>query len=339
MIYLYKIICGMPQIYEGVIDINKNYTSISLFAGIGGICLGLKNAGIETIWANDIDKKASETYRANFPEVEFIEGDIEDVDPKDVPYSDLITFGFPCTSFSIAGYRKGFEDEKTGHLFFEALRIINAKKPRAFILENVKNLVSHDKGKTFNIIQTALKEAGYYLRYKVLNTAEYANIPQNRERIFVIGFKNKEDCDKFYFPDPIALTASMDDFLYRDVKQEERYYYEKTQYYEMLKEAMVNRDTFYQLRRVYVRENKSGLCPTLTANMGTGGHNVPLILDDFGIRKLTPRETLNLQGFPEDFIIPEGMANGHIYKQAGNAVTVKISERLGNQIIKAFEES
>lgn len=339
MIYLYKIICGMPQIYEGVIDINKNYTSISLFAGIGGICLGLKNAGIETIWANDIDKKASETYRANFPEVEFIEGDIEDVDPKDVPYSDLITFGFPCTSFSIAGYRKGFEDEKTGHLFFEALRIINAKKPRAFILENVKNLVSHDKGKTFNIIQTALKEAGYYLRYKVLNTAEYANIPQNRERIFVIGFKNKEDCDKFYFPDPIALTASMDDFLYRDVKQEERYYYEKTQYYEMLKKAMVNRDTFYQLRRVYVRENKSGLCPTLTANMGTGGHNVPLILDDFGIRKLTPRETLNLQGFPEDFIIPEGMANGHIYKQAGNAVTVKISERLGNQIIKAFEES
>ena len=315
----------------------KKYTAISLFAGIGGICLGFKNAGVDIVYANDMDKNACITYRNNYDHL-LQEAKIEDVNEKELPDADMVLFGFPCTSFSIAGRREGFEDEKSGHLFFEALRIIKEKKPRVFFLENVKNLVSHDKGNTFKVITESLKEEGYYFRYQVLNSMEYGNVPQNRERIYVVGFRNKEECDKFYFPEPIPLTKTIHDITKPHEKKPEKYYYENSKYYPMLKEAMENKDTVYQLRRIYVRENKKGVCPTLTANMGTGGHNVPLIIDDFGIRKLTPKETLMLQGFPEDFKIPEKMADSHIYKQAGNSVTVTVIERIANNIVKVLKE-
>lgn len=227
---------------------------------------------------------------------------------------------------------KGFDDENSGHLFFEALRVIKAKKPRAFLLENVKNLVSHDKGRTFRIITDALEDAGYYFRYQVLNAMEYGNVPQNRERIYVAGFREKELCDKFYFPQPVPLTKNIHDIIKPHEKKDEKYYYENSKYYPMLKEAMVNRNTVYQLRRVYVRENKSGVCPTLTANMGTGGHNVPLVLDDFGIRKLTPKECFLFQGFPEDFTLPD-LADSHLYKQAGNSVVVPVVERIAKNMV------
>ena len=315
----------------------KRYSAISLFAGIGGICRGFQSAGVDIVYANDMDKNAVETYRNNYKHpIEHAK--IEDVNENNIPDADMVLFGFPCTSFSIAGERKGFEDENSGHLFFEALRIIKAKKPRVFFLENVKNLVSHDKGNTFKVITESLKEEGYYFRYQVLNSMEYGNIPQNRERIYVVGFKSKEECDKFYFPEPIPLTKTIHDITKPHEKKEDKYYYENSKYYPMLKEAMTNKDTVYQLRRIYVRENKKGVCPTLTANMGIGGHNVPLIIDDFGIRKLTPKETLMLQGFPEDFKIPDKMANSHIYKQAGNSVTVPVIERLAKNIVKVLEE-
>ena len=315
----------------------KNYSAISLFAGIGGICTGFKNAGVDIVYANDMDKNACITYRNNYDHL-LQEAKIEDVNEKELPDADMVLFGFPCTSFSIAGRREGFEDENSGHLFFEALRIIREKKPRVFFLENVKNLVSHDKGNTFKVITDSLKEEGYYFRYQVLNSMEYGNVPQNRERIYMVGFKNKEECDKFYFPEPIPLTKTIHDITKPHEKKPEKYYYENSKYYPMLKEAMVNKDTVYQLRRIYVRENKKGVCPTLTANMGTGGHNVPLIIDDFGIRKLTPKETLMLQGFPEDFKIPEKMDDSHIYKQAGNSVTVTVIERIANNIVKVLKE-
>ena len=249
----------------------------------------------------------------------------------------MVLFGFPCTSFSIAGKRAGFEDDKSGHLFFEALRIIKAKQPKVFFLENVKNLVSHDKGNTFKVITDSLKEEGYHFRYQVLNSMNYGNVPQNRERIYMVGFKNKEECDKFYFPEPIPLTNTIEKITKPYDKKDEKYYYENSKYYPMLKETITNKDTVYQLRRIYVRENKKGVSPTLTANMGTGGHNVPLIIDNYGIRKLTPRETLLLQGFPEDYKIPEKMANSHVYKQAGNSVTVTVIERIAKNIIKSME--
>lgn len=315
----------------------KEYSAISLFAGIGGICRGFQSVGIDIVYANDMDKNAVETYRNNYKHpIECAK--IEDVNENNIPNADMVLFGFPCTSFSIAGERKGFEDENSGHLFFEALRIIKAKKPRVLFLENVKNLVGHDDGNTFKVITESLKEEGYYLNYQVLNSMEYGNIPQNRERIYVVGFRNKEEYDKFYFPEPIQLTKTIHDITKPSEKKPEKYYYENSKYYPMLKEAMVNKDTVYQLRRIYVRENKKGVCPTLTANMGTGGHNVPLIIDDFGIRKLTPRETLMLQGFPEDFKIPEKMADSHIYKQAGNSVTVTVIERIARNIVNVLTE-
>lgn len=314
----------------------KKYKAISLFAGIGGICKGLINNDVDVIWANDNDKNACITYRANYPNTQMVEKNIEDISVSEVPNADILTFGFPCTSFSIAGYQKGLEDERTGHLFFEALRILKGIQPEVFILENVKNLVGHDKGKTFKIMKEALEDAGYHFRYKVLNTAEYANIPQNRERIFVVGFKNKTAAEKFFFPDPIPLTKTIHDLIDITDKKDAKYYYENTKYYPMLKEAMTSKDTVYQLRRVYVRENKSNLCPTLTANMGTGGHNVPLIIDNFGIRKLTPKECFAFQGFDDDFIIPDKMANSHLYKQAGNAVTVGVIDRITKNIIKVL---
>lgn len=314
----------------------SKYTAISLFAGVGGICLGFKNAGIDIVFANDFDKNACITYRENFKHG-IVEGPIEKVDVKDIPDADMVLFGFPCTSFSVAGYRKGFEDERSGHLFFEALRIIKSKKPKAFFLENVKNLVSHDNGNTFNIIKQALEEEGYYFKYKVLNSMEYGNVPQNRERIYVVGFKEKDICERFVFPEPITLTKKIEDITKPHEKKDAKFYYENSKYYPMLSEAMKKRDTVYQLRRIYVRENKSNVCPTLTANMGTGGHNVPLIIDDYGIRKLTPRECFMLQGFPESYKLPEKMANSHMYKQAGNSVTVTVIERIAKNMVKAMQ--
>lgn len=314
----------------------KKYTAISLFAGVGGICQGFMKNGVDIVFANDFDKNACETYRQNFKHG-IVESPIEDIKVEDIPNADLVLFGFPCTSFSIAGYQKGFEDERSGHLFFEALRIIKAKRPRAFLLENVKNLVGHDKGNTFKVIKEALEDAGYYFRYQVLNSMEYGNIPQNRERIYVVGFRSKEECDKFYFPEPIELTTKIEDITKPNEKKDDKYYYNNSKYFPMLREAMTNKETVYQLRRVYVRENKKNVCPTLTANMGTGGHNVPLILDDFGIRKLTPKECFMLQGFPENFKLPEKMANSHLYKQAGNSVTVTVIDRIAKNMIKAME--
>lgn len=315
---------------------DKKYTAISLFAGVGGICQGFMNNGVEIVFANDIDKNACATYRENFPHG-IIESPIEKINVQDIPNADMVIFGFPCTSFSIAGYQKGFEDEKSGHLFFEALRIIKAKRPKAFLLENVKNLVGHDKGNTFKVIKEALEDAGYYFRYQVLNSMDYGNIPQNRERIYVVGFDNKEVCDRFYFPQPIELTRTVKSITKPYEKKEDKYYYNNSKYFDMLNEAMNNKDTVYQLRRVYVRENKKNVCPTLTANMGTGGHNVPLILDDFGIRKLTPRECFQLQGFPESYKLPEKVSNGQLYKQAGNSVTVTVIERIAKNMISALE--
>lgn len=314
----------------------KKYQAVSLFSGIGGICKGLINNGIEVIWANDNNKEACITYKANHPNTQIVEKNIEDISISEVPKVDILTSGFPCTSFSIAGHKKGFKDAKTGHLFFETLRILKGISPEIFILENVKHLVNHDKGKTFEIIKESLKEAGYYFKYKVLNTSKYANIPQNRERVFIVGFKDKKISDNFSFPEPIFLSKTIGDLIDINDKKDDKYYYENTRHYPLLKKSIVKKNTIYKLRRSYVIENKKGLCPTLTANMGTGGNNVPIILDNFGIRKLTPKECFAFQGFDDSFIIPENMANSHLYKQAGNSVTVGVVDRIVKNILKAI---
>lgn len=313
------------------------YKIASLFAGVGGIDLGFEQTGkFQTIWANEYDQKAQETFKLN-SNAELSTTDIREVDVKDVPDIDVLLSGFPCTSFSIAGYRKGFEDENSGDLFFETLRIIKAKQPRVIFLENVKNLVSHDQGKTFRIITDALEQNGYKIKYQVLNAKDFGNIPQNRERIYIVGFKNDEDYQRFEFPFPTDLTLSIHDMLEQNVTDESFFYSkEKNVFYDELEQNMLNEDTIYQWRRKYVRENKSNVCPTLTANMGTGGHNVPLIKQGDRIRKLTPRECFNFQGYPSTFELPK-MANSHLYKQAGNSVVVPVINKIAENILNALE--
>ncbi|AMB96485.1 DNA cytosine methyltransferase [Aerococcus urinae] len=317
----------------------SRYSLASFFAGVGGIELGFEQTGKFRIdYANEFDKNAAITYKTNFPEVELDERDIHDVLPSEVPNSDIFTGGFPCQAFSIAGYRKGFEDER-GDLFFELLRIINHKKPQAIFIENVKNMVTHDHGNTFKVIREALVTNGYFIKWKVLNTKDYGNIPQNRERIYIVGFNNKAQYDSFEFPGEVTLTTKLHDILNYEDKFDEAYYYRegKQPFYSTLAEGVTNEDSVYQWRRQYVRENKSGVVPTLTANMGTGGHNVPIILTKGGIRKLTPRETFNVQGFPEEFNLPKDMAKSHLYKQSGNSVSVPVIKRIATNIAKALD--
>lgn len=306
----------------------------SPFAGVGGICLAFKKCGAEIVWANEIDHNACITYRSNFGGSYLVEGDISTISP--VPDFDILATGFPCQAFSIAGYQKGFTDPR-GNIFFEVIRILQEKKPRAVFLENVKNLEKHDGGNTFKVIISALKQEGYFISYKVMNALHFGNIPQNRERIYIVGFRNKDDFSNFRFPDPVKLTKSIDDIVYRSRPADGKYYYSgMSRYYAKMVSSIKRRDTVYQLRRVFIRENKSKVCPTLTANMGRGGHNVPLILDDFGIRKLTPRETFRFQGFPESFILPDTISDSALYHQAGNSVAVPVVQRIAERIIYAL---
>jgi DNA (cytosine-5)-methyltransferase 1 len=306
-----------------------------LFSGIGGIELGFKKAGAEIIFSNDIDEKASLTFNLNHDNSLIVE-DLNEIQANRFPKFDILTGGFPCQAFSVAGYRKGFKDPR-GNIFWEIVRILDSKKPSIIFLENVKNLVKHDSGKTFLVIRKALEERGYFLKYEVLNSMEYGNIPQNRERIYIVGFRSKKQLEKFSFPKEIKLTSNLEDFIDFEKKVQDSYYYTSDNYmFKELKENIISKQTIYQWRRKYVRENKSGVCPTLTANMGTGGHNVPLIKAKHGIRKLTPRECFNLMGFPKNFKIPEGTANSHLYKQAGNSVVVPVIERIAKEILKSY---
>lgn len=322
------------------------YKMASLFAGIGGIDLGFKKAGVNPIWANEIDKYCAITFTANHPDTNLIVDDICNIKGKDIPKIDILTGGFPCQPFSIAGYRKGFEDDR-GNMFFQIMRIIkemeeNNNKPRIVFLENVKNLKTHDNGNTFKVIKETLEKHGYYVTEKVLNTCEYGNIPQNRERIFIVGFLNKKEYEKFSWNNipKIKLTNKIEKVVDWNLEVEEKYKYgPDKKCYNLLKESIIEKNTIYQYRRVYVRANKTGVCPTLTANMGMGGHNVPLILTNNNeIRKLTPKECLLLQGFPQNFIIPDELCDSNVYKQAGNAVSVGIIERVAKEILNSMED-
>ena len=203
-------------------------------------------------------------------------------------------------------------------------------------MENVKNLVSHDENKTFNTIKTNIENRGYYICHKILNTAEITGIPQHRERIYIVCIKSKKVFDKFTLDFPKIEKRKISEFLEESIPS--KYYYtDKSSTWDLVKNNVVKKNTVYQYRRVYVRENKSNECPTLTANMGSGGHNVPLILDEKGIRKLTPRECFNLQGFPSSYKLPV-MSDSNLYKLAGNAVSVPVVQLIANRIIPLLQE-
>ncbi len=241
-----------------------------------------------------------------------------------------------CQPFSIAGLQKGFNDKRS-NVFWKILEIIKYHKPRVVLLENVKNLTSHDSGKTFQTIYDKIEEIGYHIQYKVLNTCNVTELPQNRERIYILCFLNKSDCDRFSFDLPIQQNRKIEDFL--EKKVDDTYYYgSRYKIWNEIEKSItkdISTGTVYQYRRYYVRENKNGVCPTLTANMGGGGHNVPLIKDSIGIRKLTPKECFNLQGFPSNYRLPS-ISDNKLYKLAGNAVSVPVIKQLAGKIMQLF---
>lgn len=309
----------------------KGVRTMDLFAGVGGIRLGFEKVGFRTVFANDFDKNCKTTYDLNHSLPELHVEDIWKIDITKLPEFDILLGGFPCQAFSIAGYRKGFRDDKgRGNLFFRIAEIIEERKPKAFLLENVKNLKGHDNGKTFKVIKKTLEDLGYHLKFEVLNSMTHANVPQNRERIFIVGFLDESKANAFEFPNPIPLTKSFRELVAEEA--DNKYYYNDKPLYERIKKDINSEHTVYQWRRQYVRSNKKGVCPTLTANMGRGGHNVPMIRNSKGIRKLTPRECFLLQGFPENFKLPKDLSDSELYHQAGNSVTVPIIRRIAENM-------
>jgi len=313
----------------------KILSVIDLFAGTGSFSLAFKQTKkCKIVMANDYCKNSKKIYDANFDHKMIFE-DLNKLDINDIPDHDILTGGFPCQPFSIAGQQKGFDDNRS-NVFWKILKIIQAKSPRVVILENVKNLTSHDKGQTFKTIIENLEKKKYIIKHKVLNTSDYTNIPQNRERIYIVCFREKNDALKFNFNMPKIKKKPITSFLENQI--DEKYYYtDKSKIYDALKKDItknIKDGVIYQYRRYYVRENKSGNVPTLTANMGTGGHNVPILLDDVGIRKLTPRECFNLQGLPQSYKVPDDMSNCALYKLAGNAVSYTLVKKLANKIVE-----
>ena len=313
--------------------VNHDFTFIDLFAGIGGFRLAMNEVGGKCVFSSEFDINAQKTYLHNFGDLPY--GDITQQEVKDkIPAEfDIVCGGFPCQAFSIAGKRKGFEDIR-GTLFFDVAKIIDTHKPKVLLLENVKNLKSHNNGETYSIIISTLKELGYVVYDMVLNAMEYANIPQNRERIFIVGFDPNRvpNHASFRFPAKVQLTNTIHSCIEQDTVEDKFYYTEKSIYYTRLMAGVRSSDTIYQWRRQYVRENKNNVCPTLTANMGTGGHNVPIIKTDYGIRKLTPREYLNFQGFPKEYSFPEDIAISKKYMEAGNSVVVPLITKICKSI-------
>lgn len=339
---------------------NYDFTFADLFAGIGGMRMAFENVGGACILTSEIDPHARLTYKAqkwkhDLPRHQYVHdvvrlGEME-ADEYPADQIDILLAGFPCQPYSIAGLRQGLHDEKgRGQVFLSMLDILRTSQPKAFMLENVKGLKSHDGGKTVGYMVGELAKCGYtVLEPQVLNSMLHGGVPQNRERLFIIGFrKDVGPIDAFVedklpvavgekiftWPEEITLEKNLVALLDPNVPDKYVYTAEKYDCYAEIAEVVTRSDTAYQWRRVYVRENKSGVCPALTANMGSGGHNVPLVKQGRKIRKLTPRECARLQGFPQSFTLPKGMADSHLYHQFGNSVTVPLIQRLAEEIAR-----
>ena len=303
----------------------------SLFSGIGGIDLGFIQAGFDVAWANEMDAAACKTYRHNFKHLNLVEGDIKKIPANEIPDFDVLTAGFPCQPFSIAGLQKGFKD-RDGNLFFEITRIIDTKRPKVVFLENVPNLIEHDDGKTFLVIYNGLAQFGYAVYYRVLASNDYGNLPQIRKRIYIVAVR-EDIADRVYqYPEPVELTLKSNDIINRSVRQHDIYYYTEGKMYDRLIAHMKDRKAIYRITDTEVRWTKNQMCPTLTANMGTHKDRVHVVWDNYGVRKMTLREGLDFQGFPKDFYFPKTITIEDAYKQIGNTVSVPVIRWLAESI-------
>lgn len=329
----------------------NNFKIVDLCAGTGAfshVFLHNKlNINCSVSYANDFCPNSEIMYNLNHSSQDHMPGqnthlkmirkDIHDIELDELDDFDILCSGFPCQPFSLAGKKLGFKDKRS-NVFWKILEILENFKPQIVILENVKNLQSHDDGKTFTTIYNSLVNLGYYVKFQILNTCKITKVPQNRERIYIVCFTDKKLFNKFNFDFPEVKCDPIKNFLEQNIP--DKYYYDdRFSVYDSIKKEIttVNENVIYQYRRYYVRENKNKICPTLTANMGSGGHNVPLLRDNKGIRKLTPRECFNLQGFPSNYLLPN-ISDSGLYKLAGNAVSIPVIQLVINKILGLFND-
>lgn len=304
-----------------------------MFAGIGGIDLAFQQAGFRIVWANEIDKYACRTYRMNFGDDSIVEEDIQKIDIKDIPHFDVLVAGFPCQAFSSVGLKKGFEDPR-GNLFFETARVIAGVRPKAVFFENVSNLVKHDNGNTFATICSTLSELGYYFTYKVMNASDYG-IPQQRNRIYLVAFQDKNKVESFEFPKEKKLKKTAFDYFDKE-KQPASYYMDGHRQWDEMINFMTDRKRIYRFTDWGMSKGREGICPTLLAAMGSPYERIPFFYDDYSIRKITQREAARLQGFPDSFEFPLKKTPKQVYKQIGNSVCVPIVKDIANLLKKTL---
>ena len=324
-----------------MIDIIKkslqNYTFIDLFAGLGGFRLALESFGARCVYSNEWDIPAQKVYAENFGEIP--DGDITKVDETSIPDHDILCAGFPCQAFSISGKRQGFEDSR-GTLFFDVARIVKAKKPKVVFLENVKNFAAHDNGRTLDVVKKTMEELGYTFFHKVLNSVDYG-VPQKRERIYMVCFRNDLNIDSFAYPEPFQLTKHVEDFLLDDEQLVKHLYVNRPDTYmfdvedkvyssKPIRLGIVNKGG--QGERIY---STKGIAITLSAYGGgafakTGGYLV-----NGRPRRLHPRECARIMGYPDTYKICDN-AN-QAYKQFGNSVVIDVLQLITKQISSTLE--
>lgn len=314
----------------------RNFDVVSLFAGIGGICLGFRQAGFCVLWANEKDHAACETYRHNFKDTYLVEGDIRQVDIRTIPKTPILVAGFPCQAFSLGGAQRGLADPR-GTLFFEVLRVVDEISPEVIFLENVENLMEHDGGRTFQVIYTSLVERGYIVHYRPMATHEYANIPQTRRRIYIVATTSYDFSRQFSFPEPIPLTTTAMDWIDQAERQPDIYYYnEDTAFNRYIRKTVIDDRYLYRVFNGAARKLTNHKCPTLTASMCTPT-NAAVLRDQFGVRRLTLRESLRFQGFPDSFYFPNTITISDAYKQIGNSVSVPVIQRIAGNLRTIFQ--
>ena len=315
----------------------SGYKFIDLFAGLGGFRLALESLGAECIYSNEWDKFAQEVYNDNFGDIP--EGDITQVDEKTIPDHDILCAGFPCQAFSISGKQRGFEDSR-GTLFFDVARIVKEKRPKVVFMENVKNFAAHDNGNTLRVVKQTMEDLGYTFYQKVLNAVDYG-IPQKRERIYMVCFRNDLDVKDFVYPKGFSLQRHVEDFLIKDnnidvsnliVERKDTYMNgadDDTYSDKSIRLGIVNKGG--QGERIY---STKGIAITLSANGGgvfskTGGY-----LIDGKTRRLHPRECARIMGYPDSYKMCKNM--NQAYKQFGNSVVVDVLQYIGIEIGKSL---